>query len=177
MRRAAARLAAVALVVATGCGKPSTDALPPASTTPPPLVTPSADRPPDHLGPDELIEGSEQAFGLVLPRGLEVESRNVGTVVASGSMTVRALVKYFQPRLEGGSLREGETVATFEHLKAPGPEDAELAIHIRVAIPRTRVQIDRIPHPPPSVLPDDSARWRQAGLTPQGKLLDPTHLE
>jgi hypothetical protein len=168
---------AATLALAAGCGKSSGDAAATSGSAAVPPSVSAGGTPADHLGPDELFEGNEQAFGILLPRGLEVERRLPGTVVASGPMKVHALVKYFQPRLQGGALREGETVATFEHLKAPGPEDAELAIHIRVAIPRTRVQIDRIPHPPTAVLPDDSSRWRQVGLTPDGKLLDPKHLD
>jgi hypothetical protein len=35
---------------------------------------------------------------------------------------------------------------------------------------------DITPLPVPD-LPNETARWRQVGLTPDGKLADPTHLE
>jgi hypothetical protein len=92
-------------------------------------------------------------------------------------MTVHALVKYFQARLQGGSLRESEAVATFEHVSQPGAPDAELTIHIEVALAKTRIDLTSYhPAKEPPKLPDEESRWRAVGLTPNGKILDPTHL-
>jgi hypothetical protein len=170
-----AALAVAAL--AAGCGKPSAppgDPRPDVSTLAPLASTPPA----DHLGPDELLEGTERAFGVALPRGLTVDQRYPDTVYASGPMTVHALVLYFGPRLQGGSLRESATVATFERVSAPGlPADTELTIHLAVAVGKTTVAISATTYPPAPVLPDEASRWRQVGLTPNGKILDPTHLD
>jgi hypothetical protein len=161
---------------ATGCNKSSVasgDA--PASR----LDTPSPSAPPaDHLGPDELIEGTDKAFGVPLPRGLTVEQRFPDTVYATGPMTVHALTLYFRPRLQGGSLRESENVATFEHVTVAGlPAYTDLSIRLTVTLNQTRVEITSTTHPPAPDLPDVAARWKQAGLAPNGKVLDPTHLD
>jgi len=166
----------VAATVATGCSQPSVATSdPPAST----LASPPASAPPvDHLGPDELLEGSETAFGIPLPQGLVVAHRYPDTVEATGTMTVHALVLYFRSRLQGGSLRESEKVATFEHVTTPGlPPYTELTIRFAVALNETRVQLISTTHPPGPELPDVPSRWRQVGLTPNGKVLDPTHLD
>jgi hypothetical protein len=163
-------------LAATGCGKPSVatgDAPASRLDTPPPSAPPA-----DHLGPDELIEGTEKAFGVTLPRGLAVEQRYPDTVYAAGTMAVHALVLYLRPRLQGGALRESEKVATFEHVTVAGlPPYTELTIHLAVALNQTRVEMTSTTHPPALDLPNEAARWRQIGLTPSGKILDPTHLD
>ena len=178
-RSARAALVVVAssfALAGSGCGKPSeTKGDAPASR----LDTPQASAPPvDHLGPNELVEGPDRVFGVPLPRGLAVEQRLADTVYASGPMTVHALVLYLRPRLQGGSLRESERVATFDHVTAPGlPPRTDLSIHLAVAVNKTRVEISSTTTPPAPELPDVPSRWRQVGLTPNGKILDPTHLD
>jgi hypothetical protein len=172
-----ARGAAVALaLLGAGCSKPSLatgDAPASRLDTPPPSAAPA-----DHLAPDELVEGPDKAFGIALPRGLVVEQRYPDTVVATGTMSVHALALYFRPRLQGGSLRESEKVATFEHATVAGlPPYTELTIHLTVALGQTRVEMSSTTHPPAAALPDVSARWRQVGLTPNGKIIDPTHVD
>jgi hypothetical protein len=173
---AAAAAAAAAAVAAAGCGRDAPDAPPLTASAAASSAEPSA-RPVDHLAADELVEGHDTAFGVPLPRGVLVEHRYVDTVQASGPMPVRALVKYFQARLHGGSLREGDVVATFEHVNQPGAPDAELQIHIEATLGKTRIDLTSFHHQEAVKLPDEAARWRAVGLTPNGKVLDPAHLE
>lgn len=172
MRRAA--LAGLFVGLLAACSKPSTSDGAPA----PPVVGPASAVPADHLALDELVDGKEQAFGVLLPRGLTVEQRFVEEVIATGSMSVHSLVGYFQPRLTGGSLREGERSATFEHVTTPGtPPQTDLTIHIAALVGKTRVEVSATPLHEAPVLPDEESRWKQVGLTPEGKVLDPTHLQ
>jgi hypothetical protein len=175
--RAALGMAAAGLLACSACSKPS--APDPTGPGPSPVLAPLASAPPaDHLGPDELIEGPDRAFGVALPRGLTVEQRFPDVVYASGPMTVHALVLFFRPRLTGGALRESATVATFEHARAPGMgPNTDLTIHLAVTLGKTRVDISSMIYPPAPALPDEAARWKQVGLTPEGKILDPTHLD
>jgi hypothetical protein len=59
-----------------------------------------------------------------------------------------------------------------------GKPGLELRIRI-LADPRggSRVEIRDESPVPAANLPDERARWRQAGLTPDGHLADPTHLD
>jgi hypothetical protein len=175
MKGVAGAVAVAALGLACSKTSSAPDDVQPWSSTLAPLATAP---PADHLGKDELIEGTERAFGVALPRGLAVDQRYPDTVYASGPMTVHALVLYFGPRLQGGSLRESDTVATFERVSAPGlrPE-TELAIHLTQGVGETSVAISSTTYPPAPVLPDEESRWRQTGLTPNGRILDPTHLD
>jgi hypothetical protein len=133
--------------------------------------------PADHLAPGELLEGREQVFGVALPRGMQVTASFVKVIYANGPASVHALVQYFRARLEGGSLREEDRVATFEHVKGRGQPDLDLLVRIAPAPDGASVEIRDATPPPAPVLPDEASRWRQVGLTPAGRLIDPSHLE
>jgi hypothetical protein len=125
-----------------------------------------------------VVEGTEKAFGVPLPRGVVIEHQYVDLVQATGTMSVHALVKYFHARLHGGSLREGPDAATFEHVIQPDGTDAEITVHVEAGrLGSVRLELTSYKHPPPSPpIPDETARWRSVGLAPNGKVLDPTHL-
>lgn len=139
---------------------------------PEPAVTPV-----DHLAPGELAEGTQTAFAIALPRDLQVRRSYVDELVAEGPVSVHALVRYLATRLEGGDLREGNESATFEHVAARGQPDLELLVRVTSFMGGSRLEIHKVMHPPASHLPDEASRWRQVGLTPQGRLIDPSHLE
>jgi hypothetical protein len=141
-----------------------------ASFTPPPL-------PADHLNPGELIEGSTQALGVTLPRELTVDETFSKVVFASGPLRVHPLVEYFRGHLRGGDLREGERSATFHGVTAIGKEGPIMSVHIAQIRDGARVEFrDETPVPAPD-LPDEAARWKHAGLTPSGRVANPTHLD
>jgi hypothetical protein len=170
MNRARA-IGAAALVLATGCHRaPTSDAPPPSSATP--VVVPA-----DHLSPGELIPGTEHAFGLTLPRGFHVDGAFPDAVFATGYGDVASVARYFRNRLQDGDLRQGGTSATFEHVHAPGDPGRELRVHLETVAFRVRIEVHDATPPPAPVLPDEKARWRQVGLTPDGHLADPTHLD
>jgi len=165
-------------------------ALAPACHRPPPgdeseerapktVVAPAATAaaPADHLAPGELVEGSNQAFGVVLPRVLEVKGAFVDVVYAAGRASVHALAQYFRSRLQDGSFREGAEAATFEHVNVRGKPGLELLVRIIRARDGANVEIRNSTPPVVPSLPDEAARWKQVGLTPHGRLADPTHME
>src|ERR1019366_6488256 len=172
-----ATLAAVATVcaLASACDASRTvdESGPAASTVPvraPVLPT-------DHLAPGELLEGSEQAFGLTLPQGVKIDRAFGKVTYASGPVALHPLVDYFRARVRDVDLREGTGSATFEHVTAQGKPEPELSIHLATFRDVVRVQIrdETVPVLPP--LPDDAARYKRARLTPSGRVLDPTHLD
>jgi hypothetical protein len=90
---------------------------------------------------------------------------------------VHSLAQYLGARLEGGTLREGTEAATFEHVAARGKPAPELLVKITSSFAGTRLEIHKVTHQQVHLLPDEEARWRQVGLTPQGKVIDPSHAE
>jgi hypothetical protein len=171
---ARAVVVAALFVGAAGCQRsPVSESLDTATASPaPPLVVPV-----DQLATGELLEGPDRAFGLALPRGVRVDAAFADAVYASGPVLLHAAALYFRARLRGGDMREGNAAATFEHVGIAGRPDREFRIHVAKVAAQVRIDIeDTTPAPAPD-LPDDKARWRQVGLTPDGRLADPTHLD
>jgi hypothetical protein len=174
---AMAAVAMAALVAGLGChGAPPTDDAPVATATPAPQSPPGA-VPPDHLAPGELVEGDDKAFGMKLPREVRVEWNHPGSVRAIGPVSVHALVKYFRSHISEGRRNEGDTFAQFDEVRIGGNPGVVFRIRLTELPPKgTLVEIDDVTPPPAPDLPNEEARWKQVGLTPQGKILDPTHL-
>jgi hypothetical protein len=138
-------------------------------------ATPPA--PADHLAPGELLEGTDKAFEVILPRGLHVDGRFVDLVQTSGPFAVRQLVAYLRAHVQNGDLSEGAASATFDHVTAPDHPERELSVHITKAGDGAHVDLRDVTPRKVAPLPDEAARWKSVGLTPSGRLLDPTHLD
>lgn len=144
----------------------------------------SASVPIDHLATGELLEGTAKAFGLVLPRGMTIDAAFGDVVYASGQLPSDSVAKYVRARVREGKMIEGDYshygTTTFEHVRIPTSPDKDFAITVRPAsegVNVTKLEVrDATPTKAPP-LPDDAARWKNAGLTPQGRVLDPTHLQ
>jgi hypothetical protein len=161
--------------MAPACGKTAPQETPPAPSVAasPPVAPP----PVDHLAPGELIEGTAQAFGLTLPRGLVIEGAFHDLVIASGPVAVHPFVQYLRARLQGGGVREGETSATFDRVQVAAKPGPELRVHIGISPEGVRVEIRDVTPPNIPPAPDEVTRWRRVGLTPDGHLADPSHIE
>jgi hypothetical protein len=168
-----APVAAAAWLLACARAPPaeSSEPTPGAAPAPPPAPPPV-----DHLSPGELVEGTASVFGLTLPRDLHVESTFAQVVYANAEVAVHPLAKYFRVRVQGGALVEDDSSATFTHVRIPATADREFYIHIGKAPRGARVEIRDSTPPPAPTLPDEAARWRNVGLTPQGRTLPPVHV-
>ncbi len=165
------------LAASTGCSReaPPDEAAAPAAVATP--QAPASAVPADHLAPGELVEGANKAFGLPLPREVQLEWNHPGSVRAMGPVTVHALVKYFRTRISEGQRTEGDSSAEFDDVRIGGNPGRVFRIRMTELPSRgTLLEIDDVTPPPAEDLPNEEARWRKVGLTPQGKLLDPTHL-
>ncbi|HEY1958974.1 MAG TPA: hypothetical protein VGH28_25350 [Polyangiaceae bacterium] len=140
--------------------------------------------PVDHLASGELLEGSAKAFGLVLPRRMKIDAAFADVVYASGPVESESLVRYVRARVREGKLVRpdfaGDGRTTFDHVKVPAMPDKEFVVTVGPAlgaIASSSLEIrDVTPQKGPS-LPDETARWRNAGLAPNGAVADPTHLQ
>jgi hypothetical protein len=172
-------MAAMALVAA-GCRRAAVEEAAPGGGDETPVTAmeaPSAPPPADHLAPGELVEGTQEAFGLELPREVHVERAWLGSVRAVGPVSVHSLVKYFRAHISEGQREEGDTYAVFTQVRLPSKPGAIFRIRM-TELPGqgSLLELDDVTPPPAPELPDEAARWRQVGLTPNGRVLDPTHL-
>ena len=169
-------LGAVVALAAVASATSACDRTAPTEASPPePSV--AAPAPVDHLAPGELVPGPERAFTLVLPRGFHVDGAFADAAYAIGPGEVHPVTQYFRARLQGGGLREGESSATFEHVHTPDEPQRDLRVHVANVAAHVRVEVDDTTQPAAPTLPDERSRWRQVGLTPNGRLADPTHLD
>jgi hypothetical protein len=142
-------------------------------------TAPSA-RPVDHLAPGELQEGTEKAFSLVLPSGVHVQRAFMYSVFASGTPRADDVANYVRARVRGGTVTRGVTGTIFDEVKVPA--EPNRLLHIRVGRPPAsegcQLEVrDVTPAPPLPAPTTETERFRQAGLTPDGKFIDPQHLQ
>jgi hypothetical protein len=133
----------------------------------------------DHLAPDELAPGKAEVYGFAVPRGMEVESRIADRAYVSGRVSPEALANYVRDQVVVSHVEIGaaRTVFPMARIKA-GPPDRLFTLEVLPDGQRTRLVIkDVTPPPPPPPGLTDAERWRAAGLTPDGRPLDPKKLE
>jgi len=163
--------AAIAFVAFAGCRSPDPGPAPAQESAP------SAAAPVDHLAKGELLEGPAQAFDLKLPSQLRIDGAFADVVYVSGPVALHPLVQYLRARLLGGEIREGESSATIEHTQVARKPGRNLGIRIITAADGVRVELHDETPPSLPPLPDEKARWRRVGHTPDGRLADPQHTE
>jgi hypothetical protein len=150
--------------------QPSVAAVAPSASTALPL---------DHLAPDELAPGKVEVYGFPVPRGMEVESHLADRAYVSGRVSPEALANYVREQVVVSHVEIGaaRTVFPMARIKA-GPQDRVFTLEVLPDGPKTRLVIkDTTPPPPPPPGLTDAERWRAAGLTPDGRPLDPQKLE
>lgn len=170
VRRAA--LVAGALV-ALGCHEHD------AGTVGAPSASAVATAPIDHLAPGELLEGTDKAFGMVLPREMRVVHGFDDLVIASGSPPADKVTNYVRARVRDGKITVGARATVFERVRTPAAPDLELSIRVEPAegLDGTRIEVRRLTQPKAPALQSDEERWRAAGLRPDGRPLDPKTMQ
>jgi hypothetical protein len=170
----AALLATLGAAGASACSKRSE--APPAEAT-----IASAPRPIDQALPGELAEGSERAFGLPVPRRMRIEARFPDAIYAVGEISPELLANYVRERAAVARVETGpgKTVFNEAHLKTPEPGAPQRVVRIEVTVRGSVTELmvrDQTRAPAPDNVSEDE-RWKRHGLTPDGRPIDPTHLE
>jgi hypothetical protein len=129
----------------------------------------------DKLMPHELLEGSEKAFALPLPRELKVTYRFAQATHAEGLVASEGVSNFIRARVKEGEIRVGASETLFDRVKVPS--DPKRILKIRVLSERgfCRVTVDDVT--PAELTGSVEDRMKKAGLTLDGKLLDPKKIE
>lgn len=169
------RLAVLALLTgALSCrGKPRTDGAP---------VAPSSSVAPDRLAPGEPAPGQDKVYGFILPRGSVIERRFGTTTYVNVPYPPEATANWVRRTAEDADGVVGPNGTVFAVVHAKGePRTHHLRIEITGGALSERAQmvIDQIddtrPLAPKGLSNDEL--MKKAGLGPDGKFLDPQHLE
>lgn len=163
-------LVAVAVLSAAACKKPETVA---GDAAPPPA---------DHLAKDEVPEGPDKAFALRLPMASTVAMRFRESVHVNSSLSPEQLSNFVRARVREGTVATGTTMTSFENVIVPTEPQRHITVQIRPARlhsgSRSEMLVkDVTPPPPPDPNASEAELRRKAGLTPDGKLLDPKHMQ
>ncbi len=171
---ALALLPLLAFLLSSGaCKRPGSEEAPPR----PPASATASSKPVDHLAQGELLESDQKVFGLALPRVLRVTQRNMGRVVGSSDSSPEHLANFFRARVGGGKILVGSTSTQFLHVRPRADPSRELDIRVEQEKNGTHVNILDVTTPPFPTPTSAAEARKQAGLTPDGKLLDPKRIE
>ncbi|HVH47927.1 MAG TPA: hypothetical protein VM925_36585 [Labilithrix sp.] len=159
-------------LVASGCKKKEE-----ATPAPAPSVRASA----DHLAKGEIPEGRERAFTLPLPLHSTIKASFVGSVHVASPHTQEELSNFVRARVKGGKSSSGATETQFDQVVATKDPSKTLTIQIRTAPIageyRSQMVINDVTPIPEEPGMTDTDRWRKAGMTPDGKLIDRKQLQ
>ncbi|HEY2510371.1 MAG TPA: hypothetical protein VGI39_05935 [Polyangiaceae bacterium] len=138
----------------------------------------AAPPPRDHLAPGELLEGSERAFGLLLPRGSRIDSQFPQQIIASNEAKPTDVANYVRSRVAMGTVTVGAASTMFNRVQVPARPGKELVIRVEQGGNGSGSRITFRDVTPPVIDPNlsEEERWRQAGLKGPGQISDPTHL-
>jgi hypothetical protein len=141
---------------------------------PAPSVLATADR----LSPGELVDGPLRAFELKLPMGMEIREAFSTVVYAWGPVDPMRLANYLRAQVKGGSISVGAAATVFDQVSVPSNGKRLLRLRVDTVAQghAARLEVRDVTPPPPVPAVNDTERWKRVGMTPDGKLLDPTHL-
>lgn len=147
-----------------------------------PSAASSTARPPaDHRAKGEILEGKERAFTLPLPLESTVKARFSTSVHVASPHTVEDLANFVRARVKDGTITAGASETDFDRVVAAKDGSKTLAIQIRPAAIadefKSQMVVSDITAPPEAPGTTDEDRWRKAGMTPDGKLIDPKKLQ
>ncbi|HKO47414.1 MAG TPA: hypothetical protein VJV79_06810 [Polyangiaceae bacterium] len=135
-------------------------------------------KPIDRLAPDELAAGNAEVWGFVVPREMRVEHRYKQVTHLVGPVKPDALSNYVRERVLVSHVEIGAARTIFPDARIKtGAADRVYELEVIPEPGITRLVIRDTT--PPKIQPglSDAERWRQAGLTPEGRPLDPKAFE
>jgi hypothetical protein len=139
----------------------------------------SAPKPPvDRLAPGELLEGKTSAFGLTFPQKMRIERRFDDSAHGAGDVPPESVANYVRQRVEASHVEIGAARTVFPSVRIKGGAPDKLyRIEVVANGPTTLLVVRDITPPPLEPGLSEEERWRRAGMTPQGKPLDPKAME
>lgn len=136
--------------------------------------------PVDHLAEGELRPGKTEVFGFPVPAGMFLESRVADRAyLRSQRISPERLANYVRQHVTVSHVEIGAARTVFPGARINGgAPDRVYNLEVLPDRNGTRLAIkDVTPPPPPPAGISDAERWRAAGMSPDGRPLDPKKLE
>ncbi|MGZ3421759.1 MAG: hypothetical protein ACXWUG_01430 [Polyangiales bacterium] len=152
---------------------------PPGTVSTAPSASASA---PDRLAPGEIPPGQQTAHDLLLPRGGTVDRKFGTSVYCTVPLPPESFANWVRKQSDEADALVGPSGTIFTTVRVKGAAPGH---HLRIEITpgphvgESSAVVDMLPDaPPPQVAPTSNEEaMKKAGLTPDGKWLDPKHLE
>jgi hypothetical protein len=110
---------------------------------------------------------------------MEIREAFSSVVYAWGPVDPMKLANYLRAQVKGGSISVGAAATVFDQVTAPA--NGKRLLRLRVdAIGQgraARLEVRDITPPPLAPAANETERWKKVGMSSDGKLLDPTHLQ
>lgn len=174
MKRSASAALLLTALLGIGCGKKEQKA---EAQPVDPQGAPTA-KTPDRLPPGELLEGEVRAFGLPLPRQMTLESITKRTAHARGEVSAQLLGDYLRQRVHVHHVEMAERTLVFPKVQLRGDaQHTVLRLEVIDEGLTTHLIVRNLMGPPLVEGLSDEEHWKRAGMTPDGKLIDPQKLQ
>jgi len=132
---------------------------------------------PDRLPPGPLLEGTKETLGLTLPKLMQVDAIFEDSAFAQGNVSLEDLTTYVSDRVEARHVEMLPGRIVFPSARVKGDGKRTIRIEILRADDTTKLVLrDITPQPAVPGLSEEE-RWKRAGMTPSGKLIDPHNLQ
>lgn len=131
---------------------------------------------PDRLPPGKLLEGEVVLFGLRLPRGFTVKEAYGTTTIAIGQANPDDVAEYLRARVQAKHVELGQGKLTFPDCAVVGTNHP-LRIEVTGQNVTTKLFVRDLARPVAKEQKSATERWREVGLSPDGKLLNEHELE
>lgn len=132
---------------------------------------------PDRLTPGRLLEGTKQALGLTVPKVMQIEAVFEDSAFIRGDVSLEDLTTYVTDRVEARHVEMLPNRTIFPSARVRGQEKRTLRIEILRAQETTRLVLRDITAPAAAPGLSEEERWKRAGMTPSGQLIDPQNLQ
>jgi hypothetical protein len=167
-------LLVTALAALPACRKSADPPAPAASASAAPSGTPV-----DHLAPGELAQGTSQVFGVDVPLDMRIQGQFADVAYLEGRVAPEAVANYVRDRVEVAHVEIGAAGTVFPNARIKrGAPDRSYQFEVlrdrgftRLVIRDTTPRQDDIP-----AGTSVEERWRRAGRSPDGRIVDPNQL-
>jgi len=170
----AAIVGCAAGVFALGCKNEPPAPAPPVLAPPVPAPIPSAV---DRVEPGEVPEGTDRAFGLPIPRAMQVQTRFPDAVRARGDVPLDALANYVRARVIAERVETGPAKTVFSRVTLKSSPDKLLRVEVVAHGDRTELLVRDVTRPLATDVVKPTDPWSSPGFDPKDRKADPKRFE